>query len=207
MTEYVGYYESHIGHYMPIIVVIDQENDTKEFQEMKKDDILRIPDEHNAPGNWLYKKGQSIRESWQKRFMILRYDYISCSPSLNIFSFHHSIVRGPYLFYFHNHQSDRPVGVIPLENCILVEPTGGAKSFTEQRFFRANDGYEFEIRHPTRRSFQLYATSEEEREFWVDLLESETGRVNGLPIKESHQLLSRSSINTISKASSKIVGQ
>jgi hypothetical protein len=72
MTEYVGYYESHIGHYMPIIVVIDEENDTKEFQEMKKEDILRIPDQHNSPGNWLYKKGQSIRESWQKRFMLLR---------------------------------------------------------------------------------------------------------------------------------------
>lgn len=72
MVEYVGYYESNIGHYMPIIVVID-ENNNKEFQEMKKEDILRIPDPHNSPGNWLYKKGQSIRESWQKRFMILRY--------------------------------------------------------------------------------------------------------------------------------------
>lgn len=82
----------------------------------------------------------------------------------------------------------------------------GAKSFNEQRFFRANDGYEFEVRHPTRRSFQLYASSEEEREMWIELLQSQTGRINGLPIKESHNLLSRSSINTISKQSSKVIG-
>lgn len=72
MTEFVGYYESHIGHYMPIII-IDYNDGNKEFKEMKKEDILRIPDDKNIPGTWLFKKGQSIRESWQKRYMIVRY--------------------------------------------------------------------------------------------------------------------------------------
>jgi hypothetical protein len=123
MVEYVGYYESHIGHYMPIIVLV-LENDQKEFKEMKKEDILRIPDHRNAPGDWLYKKGQSIRESWQKRYMLVRYS----SSSYNTLDYSRLLFaadRGAYLFYFHNHQSDRPVGVIPLENCMIVEPPGG----------------------------------------------------------------------------------
>ncbi len=70
-VEYVAYYESTIGHYMPIIVSFHSDG-TKEFKEMKKEDILRIPDETDYPGSWLYKRGQNIRETWQKRFMLTR---------------------------------------------------------------------------------------------------------------------------------------
>jgi hypothetical protein len=104
MSEFVAYYESHVGHYMPIIALY-KEDGTKEFCEIKKSDIMRIPEAcPEYPGGWLFKKGQSIRESWQKRFMI---------------------VKASYLFYFHNPQNERPVGVIPLENCTIVSPPGG----------------------------------------------------------------------------------
>mmetsp|Transcript_16780 Transcript_16780/g.25216 ORF Transcript_16780/g.25216 Transcript_16780/m.25216 type:complete len:773 (+) Transcript_16780:69-2387(+) len=184
VSEYVAYYESHIGHYMPIIAVYNEDG-TKEFREMRRDDIMRIADGGGFTGGWLFKRGQSVRESWQKRYMI---------------------VRGSYIFYFHNPQNERPVGVIPLENCVAISPPGGGRSFTEQRLFRANEGFEFEIRHPSRRSVQLHAVSEEERDSWMKIVEERSGRVDGVPVQDSHSFLSRSAVTIIAKEVSRSAG-
>ena len=48
------------------------EDGTKEFREMRRDDIMRIADGGGFTGGWLFKRGQSVRESWQKRYMIVR---------------------------------------------------------------------------------------------------------------------------------------
>lgn len=40
-------------------------------------------------------------------------------------------------------------------------------SFEDNRYFKANEGFEFEIRHPSRPTIRLYALSELERQEWV----------------------------------------
>jgi hypothetical protein len=174
MSEYVAYYESNVGHYMPV-VARDTPSGDKDYRELTKEDVARIADpagtkdaEGIAAGGWLHKKGQGARASWAKRYMI---------------------VKGQYLFYFHGTQNDRPVGVIPIENCEINVPPENAKSFSGNRFFRANDGYEFEICHLERRAFQMYASSEHDRAQWVQRLNARTGRVNGTPARDSHTVI------------------
>lgn len=172
MSDYVAYYESSAGHYMPIIVK-DKGGD-KVYRDMTRDDIRGIEDSYmnggdsEAPGGWLYKKGQGARASWSKRYMLL---------------------KGQYLFYFHGPQNDRPVGVIPIENCEIILPPDNGKSFSGNRFFRANDGFEFEISHLERRPFQLYAATDHDRSLWLQRLNARTGRMYGGVGKDSHILI------------------
>lgn len=169
MTELVAYYESEAGHYMPIIT-IERPDAELEFRDLTRDDIMKIPEPKNSEhsSGWLHKKGQGARSAWTKRFMI---------------------VRGQFLFYSHNPRSDRPAGVVPLENCEIVLPPDGDKNFPSKGFFKSHDGYDFDIVHPVRRRFQLYASTEQDRAMWVKLLSEHTGRLNGMPGRDTHSVI------------------
>ena len=173
MSEFLAYYESNVGHYMPVVATEQVGKEGIEYRDFTREDVESIPDAGfnsgtDALGGWLYKKGQGIRASWSKRYMI---------------------VRGEYLFYFHGPQNEKPVGVILLENCDVVLPPDGAKSFTAKSFFKSNDGFEFEVVHLTRRAFQCYAATESERSMWAKMISDRTGRSpNGLG-QDSHKLV------------------
>jgi hypothetical protein len=69
---------------------------------MSKDDIARIPDTYGGEfSGWLYKNSQTMKSSWSRRYIV---------------------IKGSYIFFFHNPQNDRPIGIIPLENCDLTCP-------------------------------------------------------------------------------------
>ena len=181
MTEFVAYYESSVGTYMPVIVVYRNDG-SQEFKELKKSDLERLPDalsnaNDDIMGGWLHKNSGKVglRDSWQRRY---------------------AVFRGPYLFYFQNPKSQTPTGVIPLENCEVYTPGGGVKSFSEGHQVAKgggkDSGYEFEIRHGSRNKMHLSAVTEGERDMWADAIQDRSGQVNGVPIKDSHKALSQS---------------
>jgi hypothetical protein len=143
--EYLCYCESNTGQYSPLIS-ISKYDGTLGFRDMIKDDLTRIVDPEIFPGGWLFRRTMSSTGSWVKRFTIL---------------------RGNFLFLFHNPQNEKPIGIIPLEGCKLIVPENEEKSFEEGRSFKANDGYEFDIRHGSRPTVRLYALSALERSEWV----------------------------------------
>lgn len=143
--EYLCYSESNTGQYSPIIGIARYDG-TLSFRDLVKDDLTRISDPEIYPGGWLFRKTMSSTGSWIKRFTIL---------------------RGNYLFLFHNPQNEKPIGIIPLEGCKLIPPENDEKTFDEQRSFKANDGYEFDIRHSSRPTVRLYALSALERSEWI----------------------------------------
>lgn len=102
MTEFIAYYESSVGTYMPVIVVYRSDG-SHDIKDLKKSDLSRLPDSFNDVsddllGGWLHKNSGKVgvHDNWQRRY---------------------AVFRGPYLFYFSNSTSQKPVGVIPLENC------------------------------------------------------------------------------------------
>jgi hypothetical protein len=180
MTEFIAYYESSVGTYMPVIVVYRNDG-SQEFKELKKSDLERLPDAFSDDGEefvggWLHTNSGKVglRDNWQRRY---------------------GVFRGPYLFYFQNPKSQTPVGVVPLENCEVYTPGGGVKSFSDDHVARGgrSAGYEFEVRHSSRNKFHLSAVTESERDLWADLIQDRTGQVNGVAVKDSHKPLSQSS--------------
>lgn len=146
--EYLCYSESNTGQYAPMIC--SQKLDgTLSFRDMTKDDLPRIIDNETLPGGWLFRKTMNAAGTWIKRF---------------------TVIRGPLLFLFHNPQNNKPTAVIPLDNCKIFVPDNLEKTFDVQRNFRANDGYEFDIRHTSRPTIRLYALSELERSEWVGIM-------------------------------------
>lgn len=185
MAEYVAYYESSAGQYLPIVAIFRSDGN-KDFREMTKEDISQILDPSEMFAGWLYKNSQSLKESWTKRFMIL---------------------RGSYLFFFHNPQNERPIGVIPLENCDIICPHGNAPSFTDNSILRKTNGFEFAIRHNSRKEFVLYAQTDSERNEWLDQCAARTGRMNNTPIPDSHSILPSSSFGAPNSANRRALGK
>ena len=178
MSEFIAYYESSVGTYMPVIALYRSDG-SHEFKDMKKSDLDRLPDtvseDGRILGGWIHRNAGKVglRDNWQRRF---------------------AIIKGPYIFYFQSQKSETPVGVIPLENCEVYTPGGGVRSFNNNQLVRGGKegGYEFEIRHTTRNNFHLSAMNEDERDAWVDMIQDRTGQVNGVAVKNSHKQLAPS---------------
>lgn len=143
--EYVSYSEGTKGQYTPLIA-ISKYDGTLSYREIVREDLLRVPDDKLAPGGWLFRKTQNTSSSWVKRF---------------------ALVRGDFLFFFHSPQNEKPIALVPLQDCNVVVPENREKSFDDSRSFRANEGFEFDIRHTTLSTVRLYALSEHERTEWV----------------------------------------
>lgn len=178
MTEFIAYYESSTGAYMPVIVEYKADG-SQGFKELKKSDLDRLPDSFGSGdeeleyvGGWLHKNSGKIgvRDNWQRRY---------------------AMFRGPYLFLFQNPKSQIPVGVVPLENCEVYTPGGGVKSFSDSHVVKGGkeSGYEFEIRHSARNKIHLSASTETERDMWADMVQDRAGQVNGVSVKDSHKPL------------------
>jgi hypothetical protein len=148
--EYLCYSENNTGQYSPLIGIARYDGSLG-FRDLVKDDLTRILDPEIFQGGWLFRKSMTSTGSWIKRFTIL---------------------RGNYLFLFHNPQNEKPIGIIPLEGCKIISPENDEKTFDEQRSFKANDGYEFDIRHNSRPTVRLYALSSLERAEWISVIKS-----------------------------------
>ena len=144
--EYISYSESVKGQYTPM-VAIQKYDGTVGYREIIKEDLLRIKDEQTLPGGWLFRKSQNTSSSWVKRFALL---------------------RGSFMFFFHSPQNEKPIAVVPLDECIIISPDNGHKTFDEMRSYKANEGFEFDIRHNTRSTVRLYTLSEQERYDWIN---------------------------------------
>jgi len=147
--EFIAYSESVKGQYAPL-VAIQKYDGTIMFREVIKEDLLRISDELVVPGGWVFRKSQSTSSSWVKRF---------------------ALIRGGFLFFFHSPQNEKPIAVVPLEDCVVNAPEGHHKTFDEMRTYKANEGFEFELRHQSRPTVRLYTTSELERTEWMTSLQ------------------------------------
>jgi hypothetical protein len=143
--EYIAYCESVKGQYTPM-VAIQRYDGTLTYREIVKEDLLRINDDQTVPGGWVFRKSQSTASSWVKRF---------------------ALVRGAFMFFFHSPQNEKPIAVVPLDGCKLVAPDMGQKTFDEMRTYKANEGFEFDIRHNSRSTVRLYTLSEQERLDWI----------------------------------------
>ena len=86
-------------------------------------------------------------------------------------------VRGHFVFLFNTPNSEQPESILTLANLTIALPEGNGKLFEDKRLFRANDGFEFEIRYkslPSATGFtksagiRFYTLSEDERCHWVD---------------------------------------
>jgi hypothetical protein len=143
--EYIAYSESVKGQYTPM-VAIQRYDGTLTYREIVKEDLLRIRDDQTLPGGWIFRKSQNTASSWVKRFALL---------------------RGSFLFFFHSPQNEKPIAVVPLEDCTVVAPDMGHKTFDEMRSYKANEGFEFDIRHNSRSTVRLYTLSDQERLDWI----------------------------------------
>jgi hypothetical protein len=143
--EYIAYSESVKGQYTPM-VAIHKYDGTVSFREIVKEDLLRIKDDQVLPGGWVFRKSQNTASSWVKRF---------------------ALIRGDFMFFFHSPQNEKPIAVVPLDGCTVVSPDQGHKTFDEMRTYKANEGYEFDIRHNSRSTVRLYTTAEPERADWM----------------------------------------
>lgn len=144
--EYLCYSESSTtGHFTPLIAIVKYDGSVS-FRDVVKEDLARMSDDSVFPGTWLFRQTISSTGSWVKRFATLRREFI---------------------FLFHSPVNDKPIAIIPLAGAKIVLPDGGEKTFDERRHIRANDGFEFDIRHTSRPTVRLYALSEEERREWT----------------------------------------
>lgn len=143
--EFLAYSESSTGHYTPLVAVAKYDGSIN-FRDVVKEDLTRINDTEVLPGSWIFRKTLGSAGSWVKRFAIL---------------------RGAYIFLFHSPQNDKPIAIIPLDGCKIVVPENNEKTFEETRVYKANDGYEFDVRHNLRPTARLYALSALERNEWV----------------------------------------
>jgi hypothetical protein len=188
--EYLCYSESNTGQYSPLIGIARYDG-TLGFRDFIKDDLTRISDPEIFPGGWLFRKSiSSSAGSWIKRFTIL---------------------RGNCLFLFHNPQNEKPIGIIPLEGTKIVCPENDEKTFDEAaaiRSFKANDGYEFDIRHASRPTVRLYALSSLERSEWITVCQKRTEVIYGANNAETAQDLARllPSKSNISVTGTKLAG-
>lgn len=164
MEEYLSYSLSPQGQLYPVVSIVNplaSFNDSKPvYRDLGREDLLRIPDEKNIPGGWLYKRGTAS----------------STTSTLNAWTRRFAILRGSYLFFFHNPQSDKPLFLIPLSGCEVILPPNDAKAFddsAQRRVFKANDGYEFEIRPKNNKypPIRLYSLFEQERDEWVSFIQ------------------------------------
>lgn len=77
---------------------------------------------------------------------------------------------------FHSPTHDKPLSLIPLAGCSIAVPALQSARFEELLLsgnsFRANQGFEFDIRHVSRPTIRFCATSLAERDYWVGLLNS-----------------------------------
>lgn len=143
--EYIAYSESVKGQYTPM-VAIQRYDGTLTYREIVKEDLVRIKDEQTVPGGWIFRKSQNTASSWVRRF---------------------ALIRGSFMFFFHSPQNEKPIAVVPLEDCTVVAPDMGHKTFDEMRSYKANEGFEFDIRHNSRSTVRLYTVSEQERLDWI----------------------------------------
>jgi hypothetical protein len=164
MEEYLSYSMSPQGQLFPVVSIVNPLSPLNEnkpvYRDLGREDLLRIPDDNNIPGGWLYKRGTST----------------SSNSTLNAWTRRFAILRGSYLFFFHNPQSDKPLFIIPLSGCDIVLPPNDAKTFddtAQRRVFKANDGYEFEIRAKNDKypPIRLYSLFEQERDEWVSSIQ------------------------------------
>lgn len=152
--EYVAFSETSLGQFSPLIAVAKYDGAVA-YRDIVRDDLLRIPDTQVSPGGWLFRKTQNAASSWIKRFCL---------------------IRGDFLLLFHSPQNEKPIGIVPLNDCRCVMPDGGKNSFDEQvGTFRANEGFEFDIRHTNRPTVRFYALSNEERNDWMKLIKEHVG--------------------------------
>jgi hypothetical protein len=143
--EYVAYSESVKGQFSPL-VAIQKYDGTIAYRELVKEDLLRIHDDLVVPGGWVFRKSFNTSSSWVKRF---------------------ALVRGSFMYFFHSPQNEKPIAVVPLEDCRVTAPEQAHKTFDEMRTYKANEGYEFEIQHNSRPTVRLYCVGETERLDWL----------------------------------------
>lgn len=146
----------------PLISTINL--NTKQIQqtiECSIEDIDRlIVHQHNRyiPGAWIYKLGSSnVNQvaTWTRRFAVL---------------------KGSYLFFFHNSNSKKPLFVLVLTTKTkAIKPINDKKSFDDEisnKAFKSNEGYEFEIQNVNSdnivSTFRFYCVSLKERDEWVE---------------------------------------
>lgn len=160
--EYVSFSESIKGQYSPL-VAISKYDGTVAYREMLRDDILRIEDSSPVPGGYLFRKAQNASTTWVKRF---------------------AVVRADLMFFFHSPQNEKPIALLPLNECKIVTPDNNVKSFEEQRVFRANEGFEFDIVHNSRPTVRVYALTESERTEWIRICRNRSSLSDGLQQKK-----------------------
>lgn len=141
--EYVAYSESKPEHFVPMVAVKRPEGVV--YREITKEDVVNTEQDSQPIGGWIFRTGQN-KSSWVRRYMVL---------------------KGPFLYYYHAPQNDKPIGIIPLEGADVTIPPDNGKSFIVQKIPRPNEGFEFEISHATRGSIRLYTPTEQERTQWV----------------------------------------
>eukprot|EP01035_Chromulina_nebulosa_P033531 gene33531-44899_t len=166
---------------VPLVALFRYDNDNVEFRDLCKQDIMRIPTPSPSStlvGGWLFRLSQPAESvynaTWVKRFVI---------------------IQGELAFFFHSPTHEKPLSMILLSGTSIVVPPNSAARFEEQmssgNTFRANPGFEFDVRHVSRPTIRFCASSGEERLSWTSLFSkasnTDSSSGNSRPAKESHQ--------------------
>jgi hypothetical protein len=96
--------------------------------------------------------------------------------------------------------------VLSYINCYLHICSGNANAFPGS-INNDSDRYEFAITHNTRKEFQFYALSEDERNTWMDQCAMRTGRINNTPINDTHSQLPNTAFINANNASRRALGK
>lgn len=145
------------GEFIPRITVGDDNH--REFQ---KEDMERVldyeqagPHPADAPHGHLefeMDENETVRDDappkFPKRFFCLRGSYIFYYDTRAVDTNYDSMAYDR--FTQGEKFKDKPIGVIPLERCVVEFPPGGRRVFREHAMTEARTGYELMIRHVVR---------------------------------------------------------
>lgn len=154
LDEFLSYTEVGNGVLFskPLVAICKYDGDLL-YREMLREDLIRVHDDFSVPGGWIFMKDTPSDTKWNRKFVCL---------------------RGNFMFIFLSPNTEQPMAVIPLLNVDIVSPDDNAKLFEDKRVFKANDGFEFEIRSYSPSplnsftSIRFYTLSEQERSNWID---------------------------------------
>jgi len=145
--EFVSFTENSNGQYIPLVTVCKNDNIVS-YRDLMREDIMRMFDDEKTAAGWMFCKSQNTTESWIKRFALLRADF---------------------LFFFHAPQNEKPIFLIPLNDCKILFPENNGKSFEKHRSIKTNEGFEFDITHSSRSTVRLCTLTEYERNEWIEV--------------------------------------
>jgi hypothetical protein len=141
LDEFLAYVEQPSGLPKPLVAVCKYDGDLQ-YREILREDLIRVHDDYSVPGGWVFIKGCLI--STHSNCYLARFSIDNANE--NKWSRKFICLRGPFIFVFLSPNTEQPTAVIPLLDVDIVVPEDGNKLFEDRRLFKANEGFEFDVR-------------------------------------------------------------